>query len=95
MNKLTALVAKIGTNPYWIAFAVMMMLRSKITSMVVIAIIAVLLLVAAAVKEFYFDARNEVPKQTPFDNWTDFGGYGGGIAAALLCSALLWIWFVA
>ncbi len=46
------------------------------------------IVVAAALKEFWYDARYELPKQTAFDNWLDFGFYlvgaGLGSAACLL-----------
>jgi hypothetical protein len=35
----------------------------------------------AAVKEYYFDARDEVPKQTFWDNTEDFAGYCLGALA--------------
>ena len=77
---LSAFIAKVGVNPVWIAanahcwfaFAVVTVFPSWWTVGAGIAI--------ATAKEFVFDARNEVPKQTAFDNWTDLAGYCAGLA---------------
>ena len=46
-------------------------------------------LLAAAIKEFYFDAKYETtPKQTTFDNVTDFLGYAAGAALGLFVGSL-------
>lgn len=37
----------------------------------------------AGVKEFWYDARFELPKQTAADNWLDFSMYCVGVAAGL------------
>lgn len=76
-------IAKTGTNPAfvalnahcWFAFAVVRTLGAW-------ALVPVLLL--AAIKEFWFDATYEVPKQTFWDNATDFGGYALGAVLAVL-----------
>jgi len=88
MNRLTAWIAAIGVNPYWIAFnahwgfafALVTLLPSWWTVAAGVAI--------AGVKEFYFDARNEVPKQTALDNWSDFLGYCFGLGLASWHSGL-------
>ena len=39
----------------------------------------------AAIKEFFYDARYEIPKQTNFDNWLDFSMYAvGGIIGIII-----------
>lgn len=47
-------------------------------------IVAALMVGYAAVKEFWFDANFEIPKQTAADNWEDFAGYMGGLVFGLL-----------
>jgi hypothetical protein len=42
----------------------------------------------AAIKEFWYDARYELPPQTTKDNVQDFLGYLGGIALAWL---VIWL----
>ena len=86
MTKLAAWIAAVGTNPYFIAanahagFAFMVMAWSGRPW------VAAPIVVLAAVKEFAFDATQEIPKQTAFDNWTDWAGYVVG--------ALLGVWFL-
>ena len=79
MNRLTAWIAAIGVNPYWIAFnahwGFAFALVTFLPSWWTVAAGAAL----AAAKEFVFDARNEVPKQTALDNWSDFAGYLAGL----------------
>lgn len=85
MNAISAFIAKVGVNPIWIAanahfwfaFSILMVCHGSLWAIGAVVI-------AAAVKEFWFDANNEVPKQTAFDNWTDFAGYVGGALAAWL-----------
>jgi hypothetical protein len=80
---LASWVAKIGVNPTfiaanahcWFAFAVIVTAHRPVLALPALA--------AAAVKEFYFDAHYEVPKQTFTDNATDFAGYALGIALAV------------
>ena len=75
-------VAKTGVKPEFVAFnahwgfafALMTFMPSWWTFAVIVAL--------AAVKEFWFDANYEVPKQTNFDNWTDFAGYLFGVCLA-------------
>jgi len=47
-------------------------------------------LALAAIKEFWFDATYETPKQTFANNATDFGGYSLGIGLA----SWVWRWLV-
>jgi hypothetical protein len=51
-------------------------------TIIIRAVATALMIAFAAVKEFVYDARFEIPKQTSFDNWTDFGGYCAGLALA-------------
>lgn len=79
MSTLSAFVAKVGVNPYWIAFnahfwfAAFLVLAAGGARWAFYGVI-----IAAALKEFWFDAKYEVPKQTSFDNWSDFAGYALG-----------------
>ena len=80
---MAAFIAKLGVNPYWIAanahfwfaFSIMMLAHGNLWVLGIV-------LVVAACKEFIFDARNEIPLQTAFDNWTDFAGYAAGAVIA-------------
>jgi hypothetical protein len=45
----------------------------------------------AAVKEFWYDANYELPKQTAFDNITDFLGYCAGVAIIWLVILIKWL----
>lgn len=90
MSWLTDKVAQIGTAPLFIAFnahfwaAGFVVLASPPHA----AVFAGTLL-AAALKEFYFDAKYETtPKQTTFDNVTDFLGYAAGAALGLFLGGL-------
>lgn len=84
----SSFIAKTGTNPAfiafnahcWFAFAVVHAVCA-LTSAGWPALIAILL---AGIKEFWFDARYEVPVQTLIDNLEDFLGYTVGIVLALL-----------
>lgn len=38
---------------------------------------------AAAIKEFFYDAKYEIPTQTTFDNVLDFSSYMVGLGVAL------------
>jgi hypothetical protein len=82
---LSSFIARVGTSPSWITdnahfwFAYAVVLTSRQAWMV----LPVILL--ALVKEFWFDAKFEVPKQTFADNMTDFLGYTlGSIVASLV-----------
>jgi len=84
---LSTVIAKIGTNAEFIAFNA----HAGIAGFVVLAChgnywVAGIGAVAAMVKEFWFDATFEQPKQTFLDNLTDTLGYFTGIAAGLLAS---------
>ena len=46
------------------------------------------IVVAAAIKEFWYDANYELPKQTSTDNWMDFGFYMVGMIVGLGVVAL-------
>ncbi len=75
------LIARIGVNPYWIAFNAHFWFAAFLTRQTDgDAYVLCAILVAAGFKEFWFDATQEVPKQTDFDNWTDFAGYALGAA---------------
>lgn len=85
---LSTFVARVGVNPMFIAA----MAHAGVANFVVTVaihhvspwIVAPLVLGVAAWKEFWFDARNEVPKQTFEDNLTDWLGYAAGTIIALL-----------
>lgn len=47
------------------------------------ASLGVALLAYAGVKEFWYDANYEIPKQTDADNWLDFSMYAAGIVIGL------------
>ena len=77
---LDALAAKVGTNPYWIAANAHFWFAFALVVFFPSWYVVGLGLFLAAWKEFLFDAQNETaPKQTAFDNWTDFAGYAGGL----------------
>ena len=79
MSKITDLISSIGTNPTfiafnahcWFAFAALVIWNNPVGFPVLLA--------GAAVKEFWFDANYETPKQTFLDNFTDFTGYLVGL----------------
>lgn len=89
MNRITQFVADLGTNAEWIAanahcwFAAFLVLLCRGNYFVAIGC-----LIAAAIKEFWFDARYEVPKQTALDNWSDFLEYAIGIVIGYGASLL-------
>lgn len=72
-------VAKVGVNPYFIAFnahcgtTAFLTLCTRGSAWFIVVALAL-----AAYKEFVFDAQNEVPKQTTLDNLTDWLGYAAG-----------------
>jgi len=84
---LTSAIAKIGTNPTfiaqnahcWFAFSVLVTLHLGFIDSSIWLFIAPLL-GFAALKEFWFDATYEMPKQTFEDNMLDFGGYALGLS---------------
>ncbi len=86
---LSSVIAKIGTNPYfiaanahaWFAYAIVSTFYSMPT--------VCLALLAAWLKEFWFDAKYEVPQQTFKDNLTDYLGYCAGIGLAVLTKTFL------
>jgi hypothetical protein len=91
MTKIEAFIAKLGTDPLWIAlnahfwFAAFVILLLKGDWWAVAAFIFL-----AAFKEFWFDAHFETtPPQTTRDNWTDFSGYVAGALAGALTAMYL------
>lgn len=80
MRKFADFIATLGTNPDFIVanahlwFAAFVVLASGGSTLV-----AVLCVLLAAVKEFWFDAKYEMPHQTTGDDWCDFGEYLVGI----------------
>lgn len=52
-------------------------------------ITGIVFMLAAALKEFWYDANYELPKQTAFDNILDFSFYGVGTIAGLLVDLLV------
>lgn len=76
---ISSTIAAIGENPYWVAGNAHFWFAAFILHEVPNPILLGVVLVAAAVKEFYFDAKYETdPPQTALDNWTDFAGYAAG-----------------
>jgi hypothetical protein len=49
---------------------------------------ALAMIVYAAIKEFWYDANYEIPKQSWQDNLTDFSMYCAGVGLGLFVSAL-------
>ena len=86
MKTLTAWIATIGTNPYFIAFMAHSMTAYALMLTFRTAWLALPIIALASCKEFIFDAHNETPKQTAHDNWLDLAGY---VAGALLGVAYL------
>lgn len=91
---LAAFVARIGTNMQFVAFNAHWGVTYALLSMLAHAIPtasiwpgALVVLIAAAVKEFWFDATYESPKQSFADNLEDFAGYAAGVAAFALVRA--------
>ena len=85
---LTSFIARVGVSPEWIAAQAHIWFAYAVVHTFGYAAIAPMV-IAAGVKEFYFDARYEVPKQTATDNWTDFAGYCLGVVLAAV--ALRWM----
>jgi len=85
--KLRNLIAS-GNSPDFVAFnahcfgaAFILTAISSLTNVSVHLLLALLILYAA-IKEFWFDATYEIPKQTLNDNVQDFVGYAvGGVLA--------------
>jgi hypothetical protein len=83
---LTSWIAKLGVNPTfiaqnahcWFAYSVLITAHLLFPDLA-FAWLALPALALAAIKEFWFDASNEVPKQTFADNATDFSGYVLGV----------------
>lgn len=89
LRKVTAWLGKLGPNPAfvaanahcWFAFSVLAIAPSPWT--VAFAV------VAALAKEFWWDLKFEVPKQTWLDSLEDFAGYAAGILLGCLRWRLL------
>ena len=76
-------IAKIGTNDTFIAFNAHCWFAFAVVSFYPHPITYIVGLVLALLKEFWFDAKYEVPKQTFLTNLTDFCGYAAGLAIGL------------
>ena len=80
----------VTTNPdfiafnahFWVAYAVVVTFSR-------VWWVAPIVTIVAAVKEFYIDARYEVPPQTAHDNWLDFLGYVLGAVVGV--TAVAWL----
>jgi hypothetical protein len=88
-------MAKIGQNEEFIAFQAHCWFAYAVTLTVWLLgyrffFVSVVVVLAAAVKEFWFDARYEkLPPQTAEDNLVDFVGYLSGVALATLFAHFL------
>ena len=79
MSKITDFISNVGTSQFfitfnahcWFAFAALVIWGDPVGFPILLA--------AAAVKEFWFDANYETPKQTFLDNFEDFAGYLVGL----------------
>ena len=80
---LSSFIAKTGTNPDFIAFNAHMWFAYAVVFTAHVPFAAAVMLAGAAVKEFWFDATYESPKQTFKDNALDFLGYATGAGLAL------------
>ena len=79
---ISSLIAKVGSNPYWIAANAHAWFAC---SMVLMGVPWWVIVLAAGGKEFIFDARYELdPPQTFMDNLTDFAGYCVGVGIGAL-----------
>lgn len=91
---LSSLIARVGVSPTWItanahvwfAYAVTYTILPYATNAYLVCGV---LLAAAGAKEFWFDAKYEVPRQTFLDNAEDFLGYLAGVALA--ASMRVWL----
>ena len=86
---MAALIARIGTNPTFIAAMAHCWFAYAIVYTAHRWWVAIPVVLLAAAKEFAFDARYEQPKQTLVDNLTDWAGYSAG--AALAVAALTYL----
>jgi hypothetical protein len=91
MKSLTQAIADLGENPTfvafnahaWFAYAFVTFLAGKLGWP--LWPVAAWAVTAAALKEFLWDAREEVhPVQTAADNWQDLLGYCAGILLAVV-----------
>ena len=91
---ITSWIAKTGMNPTfiaqnahcWFAFALVTTLHIAFPAAPLMGF-AIPLLAVAAVKEFWFDATYELPKQTLEDGVVDFLGYGLGLTLGSMVMA--------
>lgn len=81
---LSSFIARVGVSPNWIAFNAHCWFAYAVCATFPSAFIMIYGLALAAMKEFWFDATYEFPKQTFRDNLEDFLGYACGIGLALL-----------
>ena len=85
INTLEAWIAKLGVQPWWIALNAHCWFAFSATVVFGQFWWWLWLVVSlAAFKEYYLDARNEIPKQTFWNNTEDFCGYLLGIVLAYL-----------
>lgn len=80
MNNVTFL-AQVG---HFLAGYGIVLTGAFLSGRLVACLLAVFLIAYAGVKEFYFDANFELPKQTAFDNWLDFSMYVFGVIFGLV-----------
>jgi hypothetical protein len=75
--------ARLCHAPFWFAFSVVAISHRPWVALAVAGL--------AAIKEFWFDARYEIPKQTFQDNFADWTGYiaGAAISAILITQGKL------
>jgi hypothetical protein len=89
LMSLSSVIAKIGVNPFFIAFNAHAWFAFSIVSTFYSKWMVAAALLATFIKEFWFDATYEVPKQTFEDNLTDWLGYCSGIGLAVLTKTFL------
>jgi len=86
--KVTAWIAKIGTNQSFIAFnahwGVCYCAATQLHRWFSYWPIVGTILVLAAIKEYVFDRLYETPHQTPLDNTEDWLGYAFGCLLAMV-----------
>jgi hypothetical protein len=93
MATIAAWIAKVGINPTFIAFNAHCWFAAFVVSQALARGVHWYFVVPAAVvvsgvKEYAFDAKNEVPKQTFWDNTQDFLGYMSGVLAGIVAHGI-------